>query len=731
MMWKQIRFLPITSYIDFFRTLHFNPGFLAFLLLAMGSCKNVGESKPSSQLDGETANRVFEFTNDLVDESSPYLLQHAHNPVDWRPWAPDALDTAQKTDQLIVLSIGYSSCHWCHVMEEESFEDIEVAALMNENFVNIKVDREERPDLDQVYQTALKLVSGNGGWPLNAIMLPDGKPVYLGTYHTKEEWVAVLSKFSSEYKNNPDKIKEYAALLTEGVQDFYELPTSTNGLTDSRLMVESGIAKWSNSWDNTWGGDMGNQKFVGPAKLNMLLDYSVLENDESAKHHIELTLEKVSMGGIYDHIGGGFFRYSTDPYWKTPHFEKMLYDNAQLIQLYAKAYQVMPNPRFKDVVYKTFGFLKDEMRNPNGGYYSAMDADSNGKEGGYYIWEKDDLRSVLQEDYPLFAEYFNIKDGEELQEGGFVPYTTRQGSAFADENDLSVEEFNNKKETWEKALVSHREKRKRPAIDDKIITSWNALLIDGYIQAYRTFDDQVFLTEAQKVFDFLMSHNYYGESLLHSFKEEGSRQEVFLEDYAFMAKSALGLYEVTLKPNYLDVAKRLLNTAMARFADESGMYAYSKSDELITKIINIPDGVLPSANAIMAQLLFKIGHIEYNKKFLQKSDDMLSMTTNGINENIGFYGTWASLMLHKAYPYLEIVVVGENAASVISEIDNYPFSNTLLVGSSTESDLSIFDGRYVEGETFIYVCENKTCKLPVTTIPDFLKQMTSFGHPAF
>jgi len=694
--------------------------FMVFSL--MFSCKEKGSAFHAHDSSGHP-----QYTNALVNESSPYLLQHAHNPVDWMPWGDAALETAQQDHKLIVLSIGYASCHWCHVMEKEAFSDTEVAELMNANFINIKVDREERPDVDQIYQTASKLVNGHGGWPLNVIMLPNGKPIYLGTYLEKEEWISILSKFKLEYEQQPEKVQDYASMLAKGVQQYYEIPYTESNMDNSKDILRAGIEKWSSHWDKEWGGDMGAEKFVGPIKLEMLLNHAVLNNDETALRHVMHTLQKVAIGGIYDHIGGGFFRYSTDSYWRKPHFEKMLYDNAQLLQLYSKAYQVKQHPLFKNVVYETFTFLQREMSDGQGGYYSSLDADSEGKEGGYYLWDKQELESVLGDEYLKFSEKFNIKGLYAVEEGDFLPFIEEGPDML--EDDMMEGSVLRKQQQWKNKLLAIRQKRKAPEVDDKIITSWNALLVDGLVQAYKTFDDQRFLTEAERTFRYLISNSYKNGQLVHAFKKDSKQKEAFLEDYAFLAKSSLSLYEVTLDTVFFNWSKELMHSAMAKYRDESGMYTYTEStDGLISKIINIPDDVLPSANAIMAELHLKIGHMEYNKALLEKADLMLHVVGKDVEENLSFHASWGSLWATSAYPFLEVVVVGENAKDIIAEIDNFQLPNTMLIGTEEKNELAVFKGRYVEGETLIYICQNKTCKLPVRSVEDFLNQMDSFGY---
>jgi len=389
-------------------------------LVAFGFLFLMYSCKEKSQED--TANT---FTNDLIHETSPYLLQHAHNPVNWRAWNAQIFEEAQKENKLVLLSIGYSSCHWCHVMERETFEDEEVAKMMNENYINVKVDREERPDIDQVYQTAIQLIGQNGGWPLNAITLPNGKPLYLGTYLPKKQWGEVLQKVNDLYRENPEQANSYADGLSQGIQETNLLEISSEFEKLTMEALETSVSNWKPEWDTYLGGDKGTQKFMSFNALNFLLDYAVLANDEETKKHVKNTLDKMANGGIYDHIGGGFYRYSTDPKWKVPHFEKMLYDNAQAIGLYSKAYGIFEEPRYKDIVYETVTFLDREMKNSAGGYYATLDADSDGEEGKFYVWTIKELKSILEKDYEIFAKYFNVQEQNVWEGNKYILYKIR------------------------------------------------------------------------------------------------------------------------------------------------------------------------------------------------------------------------------------------------------------------------------------------------------------------
>lgn len=667
------------------------------------------------------------FTNALIDESSPYLLQHAHNPVNWVPWSEKALEEAREQDKLIVVSIGYSSCHWCHVMEEESFENTEVAAMMNDNFISIKVDREERPDVDQVYMTAVQLMTGSGGWPLNVILLPNGKPLYGGTYHTKSQWLKVLAEINNKYRKDKKEAEEFANKVAQGISEVNYIPKITEETDLKPELLTQAVNTWKKQWDMEWGGNLGKQKFIIPVNLNFLLDYAALSEDLETDVFVENTLNKVLQGGIYDHIGGGFFRYSTDPTWKVPHFEKMLYDNAQLLSLYSKAYTIYKEPEYKRIVLETIEFLDREMKNPDGGYYAAIDADSEGEEGTYYIWKENELRSLLGAEYDLFASYYSIKKASAWEKDTYVLHKKEPDSDFVKKHGLTNNELQTKKKKWQSLLLKQREQRIHPRVDDKIITSWNALLIQGFLDAYKAFGNEEFLSHSQATFEFLLKHAYVDSKLVHTFKKGSSQQEGFLEDYTFLANASLSLYEITLDTTYLELSKELTAYVQANFRDpDSEMFRYNEKASLIAKIIKTDDGVLPSPNAVMAQNLFKLGHLYYDTDILDRSQRMVSIMVNPVQEAANNYAMWGSLLLEHAYPFYEIVGVGPNAKELLNAMRTEYIPNALFAGSTTKSDLPLFEDRYVDGETYIYVCYNYTCKLPVKTVTEALQQLKDF-----
>lgn len=673
-------------------------------------------------------NPEFAHTNALIHETSPYLLQHAHNPVDWVAWSPEALETARKENKLVIISIGYSSCHWCHVMESETFEDTAAARIMNKDFISIKVDREERPDVDHIYMTAGQLMTGRGGWPLNIVALPNGKPIYAGTYHSNADWKKMLTQMNKVYRDDPKKVEAYADQVADGIQESNIIPNPTGETEFTKIKMAEAVAKDSEYWDQKMGGYQGAQKFPLPSNIQFLLDYALLNEDVKTKIFVKNTLDHIVKGGIYDHIGGGFFRYSTDSKWKVPHFEKMLYDNAQLISVYSKAYQVFKEPAYKNAVYESIAFLERKMKNPAGGYYSAVDADSEGVEGKYYIWKKDELETLLGSDFELFSNYYNIRAGEAFEDNAFVLYKTKSDSAFAKANKLSIGLLEQQKQSWKQELAKARKKRIFPRIDDKIITSWNALLIEGFVDAYEAFGDEDFLNLAVANYDFLQKHSVKGKRLLHSYKEGANEIPGFLDDYAFMAAAALDLYGATTETRFLDFAKSTTEEVMAHYADSSSvLFRYDREDRLISKIIKIDDGVIPSGNAVMAHTLFNLGHILGDDTFLERSRTMLHAVGSALSENSSSYSIWGKLYLQFSNNYYEIAVVGEQSKTLLKALNQQKYlPNVLITGSEVASSLPLFESRYVPGETLIYVCENRACKRPVNTVAEAMGQLEDF-----
>ena len=673
--------------------------------------------------------KTSKMSNNLINENSPYLLQHAYNPVDWNPWDKQYLEKAKKENKLVVISIGYSSCHWCHVMEKESFEDSLVASIMNEKYISIKVDREERPDVDQVYMNAVQLMTGSGGWPLNVVTLPDGRPIWGGTYFPKDQWINALTQISDLYNKEPEKFINYAETLEKGIKSLDIITTNDNQELAS-IDIDQHIGSLVNKIDKKNGGFSGAPKFMMPNNIHFLLRSAYQNNDKETLKLVNLTLEKMAYGGVYDQIGGGFSRYSTDDKWHIPHFEKMLYDNAQLISLYSDAYLVTNNELYKNVVYETIAFVLKELKNPNGGFYSSIDADSkslDGKEneGAYYIWKEDELKKLLKDDFVVFSDYYNINEYGYWEDDNYVLIKNKSDAAFAKAHNLSKEQVSQKIDTWKKILIKARNKRSMPNIDDKILTSWNGLMINAFIDAYRVFKDENFLDVASSSAEFIVKNMKKTDGgLYHSHKDGKSKINGYLEDYAAAIQAFLNLYENTLDEKWLNISNDLMKYTYENFFnDETNMFYFTSKldDKLISRTIAFRDNVIPSSNSIMANNLFKLSHYFDNKTYLNSSQQMVNNIKDQIELYPGGFSNWMNLILNINKNFYEVAVVGSKAIEKIKELNENYLPNKIIIGSLENNSLPLLKNRYVEGETYIYVCVNKACKMPVKTVKEALK----------
>jgi hypothetical protein len=665
------------------------------------------------------------YTNELIHETSPYLLQHAHNPVKWQPWGEKALTRAKTENKLLLISIGYSACHWCHVMEHESFEDPEVASVMNDHFVCIKVDREERPDIDHIYMSAVQLLTGRGGWPLNCIALPDGRPIWGGTYFQKENWIQALEAVTGFYSENPEKTEEYAVKLQHGIEQNSLVPVSGVDSDAIPVRIPELLKKWQNQFDTKHGGTKGAPKFMLPNNWQFLLQAGQLTQDQKIPEQVRLTLQKMAFGGLYDQVGGGFSRYSTDEIWKVPHFEKMLYDNAQLLSLYSKAYKTDPNPLYKQVVSETVTFLKRELLSPENGFYSALDADSEGEEGKFYVWEKPELQQVLRGDFDLFSDYYNINSLGFWEHNQYILMRTEENDAFAAKHQLLAEELELKVEGWKQLLLEEREKRIRPGLDDKILTSWNALTILGLISCYTAFGDPEYLEPTLKNADFLkqkmMDEN---GRLLHSYKNDQAKISGFLEDYAFVIQAFTAVFEATGQREWLDEARQLTEITFRDFFDEQkSIFYFTANDQkdLITRTIEVHDNVIPASNSVMANNLFRLSYLLNQPDYLKIARKMLDRISGNMIDYPSGYSNWSQLMLNLTEPHFEVAIVGENAVNLLNELQKNHLPNVIFCAGTTENGLPLLQNRSVPGKTLIYVCRDNSCQLPVKTVEEAIE----------
>ena len=665
--------------------------------------------------------------NNLSLESSAYLLQHAKNPINWQRWDKKLYNTNNTDNKLLVVSIGYSSCHWCHVMEKETFEDSGVASFMNEKFISIKVDREENPEIDNIYMTATQMMTGRGGWPLNVVCLPDGRPVYGGTYHTKEQWLEVLGKIQKVYENDKKQLYGIAEKVEKGIQEVNRFEYTEEEADFKPQLLQNEMKIWTSQWDMINGGEKQNQKFITPTKFNYILQYQHLNEDTKIKAYLKNTLENIANSGIVDHLEGGFYRYTVDPEWKIPHFEKMLYDNAQLLSLYANAYKEFKSPLFKSTVYKTFDFLQKRMENIEGGYFSAIDADNEQGEGRYYMFNVDEIKKAAGQDLSMILDYYQIELDKPIENSFYHLRKTNDFNTFLKKYSITNDQLVEKQQKWESQFEELKEKREFPLTDKKIITSWNAQMVSGLLNSFEAFGDKQFLNQAQRTYSFLRENLISGAELMHTFQANKAKMEANLEDYAFMIRAALGLYQNTGNVDYLEQADELTENAIKNFeTTKNPFFTYTKNPVMFSEIISVNDNVIPSANAIMAENLWTLGHLLEKKQYSAKAKKMLDVMTSYFNEGRGSdYSQWAQLITKEAFSYKEVVIVGPEAQNTNREIQQNYLPDVLFQISDKPSELPLLKDRFFKKETLIYVCEDKVCLRPSETVVDALKQINN------
>jgi len=659
---------------------------------------------------------AFKYTNQLQYESSPYLLQHAHNPVNWYPWRNDVLKQAEEENKPLIISIGYAACHWCHVMEHESFEDEEVARLMNDHFICIKVDREERPDIDRIYLDAVQLLSGRGGWPLNVIALPDGRPVYGGTYFPKDQWFSLLNQIISFIRKNHDDAEQQAAVITEAVNNHEKMTSQQpQSKTDIDNLHEI-YHNWSNSLDFDNGGMKGAPKFPLPAGTNYLLQYAHISGNDQALDFVNTTLEKMAYGGIYDQIGGGFARYSTDAHWKIPHFEKMLYDNAQLVSLYSNAYRKSGRKLYRMVAESSLDFIMREMTSDEGYFFSSIDADSEGEEGKFYVWTYDEIEKLTGRYFGKIKSLYSISKEGNWEDGKNIPYRSRE--SVADER--SINEAS-------KLLFDERSKRIKPAIDDKMITSWNSLMINGLVDAYRVFGNDEYRKLAVRCMNFILEVMRDPDFRLSRIFKKGIKSvNGFLDDYAFTIEALINMYQAFFDEKHLIHAKAITEYVLSHFYDShSGFFFYTSDLDpaLIARKMEVSDNVIPSSNSMMAKNLYILGTYFSASHYISMAERMVNNVRNQMLTGGPYYAIWDMVLAYMVYRPVEIAIVGSNCIAFRKEFDRHYIPLALLSGTETEGVLPLLKDKYIQGHTNIYVCRDKTCKLPVTSVEEAMHQM--------
>ena len=670
------------------------------------------------------------FTNNLIKETSPYLLQHAHNPVQWEAWHPEVLQRAQEENKLLLISIGYAACHWCHVMEHECFENEEVAQTMNAHFINIKIDREERPDIDHIYMDALQMMTGSGGWPLNIVALPDGRPFWGATYVKKEAWIQVLQQLQTLYESDPAKIKGYAENMEHGLREINAITTPENPHLLKTSDITQIVNDWSNYFDTFLGGYKRAPKFMMPVNMNFLLHYGVLQKDANIQEYVHTTLTRMAWGGIFDHVGGGFSRYSVDTKWHVPHFEKMLYDNGQLISLYAKGYAATGNGLYKSTVQKTVAFLEEELLHENGAFYSSLDADSltdNGElvEGAYYVWQEKQLQELLTDDFEIFKAYFNINSYGFWEEDHYVLIRDGKHTDLAEQLQMTEAALTEKIEHCLQVLQKERSKRKPPRLDDKILTSWNGLALKGLTDAYKFLGTHRYLVLANNLANFILNNLIQEDgSLFHNFKNGKASITAFLEDYATVVQGFLGLYEVTGQEQWLQESVGLTDYVLNHFSDrETGLFFFtSDTDEkLIRRTLEVADNVIPSSNSIMAQNLFLLSKYYPENGYQQRFERMLASMDTAIKKNPQSHANWLQLALLHQEHFYEIAIVGDNSAEIREILQKNYLPNVIFATSKGKSKLPLLKDRHVDQKTLIYTCQNGACQLPTESTKTVLE----------
>lgn len=670
---------------------------------------------------------MHKFTNKLINETSPYLLQHAHNPVDWHPWNNEALDLAKRENKPILVSIGYSACHWCHVMERESFEDETTARLMNDRFINIKIDREERPDLDHIYMDAVQAMTGSGGWPLNVFLTPEGKPFYGGTYFpprkafNRPSWQEVLTGVHEAFTQKRGEIDSQAENLTEHLvqANSFGMSSGQSDLFTTEKTKEAFDNIMKNA-DKEWGGFGRAPKFPQSFVIQYLLRFSYVNENKEALQQSLLSIEKMIDGGIYDQVGGGFARYSTDKEWLVPHFEKMLYDNALLISVLSEAYQLTKKERYRDVIGETIDFIQRELKHPQGGFYAALDADSEGEEGRFYIWNYYEVAEILGDDAALFCEFFDITSAGNW-EGNNILWRKKSAESFSSEKNISVDHLNEILDRGKKILLKKREDRVRPQTDDKILLSWNALMNTALSKAFAATGNNNFKDLALANMEFLLG-NFSTEDagFFHTWKNDKAKHLAFLDDYAFLIQALIQLQEVTGNTDWLTRAIKIAEYVIENFKDDETDFFFftgkSQRDIIIRKK-EVYDGAQPSGNAVMADNLYRLGLYFDKPDWRDQAFRMIGSLGNAIVRYPTSFGVWACLMQEIANGTNEIALISNEPQDVLLQVlKRYIPHRIIMTSDEPSNSFPLLSGKEKKGENTIYLCRNYACEKPVNSI---------------
>jgi len=662
-------------------------------------------------------------SNRLINESSTYLQQHAHNPVNWYPWGQEALSLAIKEEKPILVSIGYSSCHWCHVMERESFENNDIADYLNSHFVSIKVDREERPDIDQIYMDAVQAMGINGGWPLNVFLTPEQKPFYGGTYFPPQSFTQVLHKIISAYKDQKEELNLSAERLTNHIAKSevikYGLESEYNDISSEQL--EESMRMLQGKFDKNFGGMDKAPKFPMPSLWMFFLRYGYLMEEKDLSRHIIFTLKQIASGGIYDQIGGGFSRYSVDEKWLVPHFEKMLYDNGQLLSLFAEAYTFSKEPQFSRVINETIEFLKRDLKSETGGFYAALDADSEGIEGKYYTWTYEEFKGQLDQNTDFWLEYFGIRKEGNWEMGFNIPVTTKTTEDLSLEFNVSLEDQEGLIKNIKEKLRFYRDKRVKPGLDNKILGGWNAMIVSGILDAYDALGDRTHLDLALETANYLIEHHLDSGKVYRTPFNGPNAIPGYLEDYGFVIEAFLKLYQATFNEKWLERVKSLLDYTIENFFDKKEDLFYftdKNSPQLIAAKKEILDNVIPSSNAVMASNLYIAGLLFDNDLYQDISEKMLRKVGNLLVTEPEYMSKWGILHMMISKPTAEVAIVGRASMSMRDNFMKSYYPNKIVCGTMDTSDLPLLAGKVSKDNTTLYVCYNKTCKLPVQSVEE-------------
>ncbi len=679
--------------------------------------------------------------NRLINETSPYLLQHAHNPVDWYPWGEEALTKAQNEEKPIFLSIGYSACHWCHVMERECFENQAIAEVMNEHFINIKVDREERPDLDEIYMNAVQSLTGAGGWPMSVFLTPEGKPFYGGTYFPPRDmygrpgFPTVLQSIAKAYEERREDINESANQLTDHVRDMVNLRGGEGELDDR--FIQSAFEDLKRRYDSKHGGFGSAPKFPHSMDISLLLRYYKKKGEKTALDMSLHSLKKMSQGGMYDQLGGGFHRYSTDAEWLIPHFEKMLYDNALLAKTYTEAYQLTKDPYYKKIVKETLDYVEREMTSPEGGFYSTQDADSEGIEGAFFVWTTDEIHEVLGEEKGnLVCQYYGVEPMGNFEHRHNVLHMAADLDQLAKQTGISQDELTNTIKEANCKLFAVREKRVKPKRDEKILSDWNGLMISSLAYAGNVFREEKYITMARNAAEFIFTHLKQQDRLYHTYKDGRVHTNGFLSDYSYLSNALLDLYEATMNPRWLREANQLTQSMITHFWDhEKGAFFFTSDDHepLIARTKDPMDNAVPSGNSIAVQALLRLKEMTGELSYQEKAETCFHAFEEPLRRIPSAFTQMLCALDFMLSSPKEIVLAGETPKS----LENFqeaiftefiPDKVVLYCEQSTKEELrsltTIVEGKEPQnGNSLAYVCQNFTCKQPVSKTEELVQQL--------